>query len=133
MRRILQAALDGAPPQEWASLPVPESYRALTVHKDEVGMFEGVPLRDRDPRSSLHVDDVPVPELQIGEALIAVMAGSVNYNTVWSALFEPLPTFVFLERYGRRSPSAARHDLPYHVLGSDLSGVVLRVGPGVTR
>jgi crotonyl-CoA reductase len=133
MREILQAALGVGPAQEWASIPIPESYRALTVHKDEVGMFEGVPLRDRDPRDSLHVDDVPVPEPAIGEALIAVMAGSVNYNTVWSALFEPLPTFEFLERYGRRSPSAARHDLPYHVLGSDLAGIVLRVGPGVTR
>ncbi|WP_254716363.1 crotonyl-CoA carboxylase/reductase [Actinomadura sp. WMMB 499] len=96
-------------------------------------MFEGVPVGDRDPRASLHVQDVDVPELGIGEALIAVMASSINYNTVWSALFEPLPTFEFLERYGRRSPLAARHDLPYHVLGSDLAGVVLRVGPGVTR
>jgi crotonyl-CoA reductase len=28
---------------------------------------------------------------------------------------------------------AARHDLPYHVVGSDLAGVVLRAGPGVTK
>lgn len=38
-----------------------------------------------------------------------------------------------LERYGRTSEFAKRHDLPYHVVGSDLSGVVLRVGPGVTK
>jgi crotonyl-CoA reductase len=29
------------------------------------------------------------------------------------------------------SPLAARHDLPYHVVGSDLAGVVLQTGPGV--
>ena len=50
---------------------------------------------------------------------------------MWSSIFEPLPTFGFLSRYGRTSPQAARHDLPYHVLGSDLAGVVLRCGEGV--
>ena len=28
---------------------------------------------------------------------------------------------------------AQRHDLPYHVVGSDLSGVILRTGPGVSK
>jgi Alcohol dehydrogenase GroES-like domain len=74
---------------------------------------------------------VPVPELGLGEALIAVMASSVNYNTVWSSIFSPVPTFAFLRRYGKLSPLTARHDLPYHVVGSDLAGVVLRTGPGV--
>jgi crotonyl-CoA reductase len=68
-----------------------------------------------------------------GEALVAVMASAINYNTVWTAIFEPLPTFGFLRRYGALSPLAKRHDLPYHVVGSDASGVVLRVGAGVTR
>ena len=62
---------------------------------------------------------------------VAVMASSVNYNTVWTSIFEPVSTFGFLERYGRTNPLAKRHDLPYHVVGSDLSGVVLRTGPGV--
>src|ERR1700733_4420182 len=114
-----------------ASLPVPASYRAVTLHADETTMFEGLPTADRDPRKSLHLDDVPTPELGPGEALVAVMASAINYNTVWTALFEPIPTFTFLRRYGRSNPLAKRHDLPYHVVGSDLSGVVLRVGPGV--
>ena len=59
------------------------------------------------------------------------MASSINYNTVWTSIFEPVPTFGFLERYGRTNPFAKRHDQPYHVIGSDLSGVVLSVGPGV--
>src|SRR5438552_4591119 len=61
------------------------------------------------------------------------MARGINYNTVRTSIFEPMATFGFLSRYGRLSPLTKRHDLPYHVVGSDLAGVVLRVGPGVTR
>ena len=68
----------------------------------------------------------PLPELGPGEALVAVMASAINYNTVWTSIFEPVSTFGFLERYGRISPLAKRHDLPYHVVGSDLAGVVLQ-------
>ncbi|WUI00903.1 crotonyl-CoA carboxylase/reductase [Spirillospora sp. NBC_00431] len=113
------------------ALEVPETYRAATVRADEVEMFAGLPVRDKDPRRSMRVEEVPTPELGPGEALVAVMASAVNYNTVWSSIFEPLPTFGFLRRYGKTSALAARHDLPYHVLGSDLAGVVLRTGPGV--
>ena len=94
-------------------------------------MFDGLHVRDRDPRKSLHVEEVQVPELGLGEALVAVMASAVNYNTVWSSIFSPVSTFAFLRRYGKLSQLTARHDLPYHVVGSDLAGVVLRTGPGV--
>jgi len=50
---------------------------------------------------------------------------------VWTSIFEPVPTFGFLERYGKLSPLGKRHDLPYHIVGSDLSGVVLKTGVGV--
>jgi len=134
VKEILEAVLAGdTPAAAYASLPVPESYRAVTVRKDEVGMFADLESRDKDPRRSLHVDEVPVPELGPGEALVAVMASAVNYNTVWTSIFEPVPTFKFLERYGRWNELAKRHDLPYHVVGSDASGVVLRTGPGVTK
>ncbi|MFI6028591.1 crotonyl-CoA carboxylase/reductase [Amycolatopsis magusensis] len=130
IQQIAQAVLSGEP-GEVAGLAVPESYRGITVHADEVDMFEGLESRDKDPRKSLHLDDVPTPELGPGEALVAVMASAINYNTVWTSIFEPIPTFKFLQRYGRLSPLAKRHDLPYHVVGSDLSGVVLRTGAGV--
>ncbi len=117
----------------YAGLAIPETYRAVTVHKDEVDLFEGLDSRDKDPRKSLHLDDVPVPELAPGEALVAVMASAINYNTVWTSIFEPVSTFGFLERYGRTSEYAKRHDLPYHIVGSDLAGVVLRTGPGVQK
>src|SRR6266699_1177315 len=132
MQEILDAILDpGSQPGDFAALPVPEAYRAVTLHRDEEHMFGGLHTRDRDPRKSLHVEEVPVPELAWGEALVAVMASAVNYNTVWSSIFSPMSTFAFLRRYGKLSPLTARHDLPYHVVGSDLAGVVLRTGPGV--
>jgi crotonyl-CoA reductase len=132
VQHILDAILSGtATTDDYAALDVPQTYRAATVHKDEVEMFAGMDSKEKDPRKSLHVDDVALPELGPGEALVAVMASAINYNTVWTSIFEPLPTFAFLERYGKISPLAKRHDLPYHIVGSDLSGVVLRTGLGV--
>jgi crotonyl-CoA reductase len=42
MSDILRAALDGASPDELASLPLPDSYRAAIVKRSEVDMFEGL-------------------------------------------------------------------------------------------
>ncbi len=53
-------------PRTSRPLPLPESYRAITVHKDETDMFAGMRTRDKDPRKSLHLDEVPVPELRAG-------------------------------------------------------------------
>ena len=132
MQEILDAITSGrATAADVAALTIPPTYRAATVHRDEVDMFEGLESKEKDPRKSLHVDEVPVPELGPGEALVAVMASAINYNTVWTSIFEPLPTFGFLERYGRLSPLTHRHDLPYHIVGSDLAGVVLATGLGV--
>jgi crotonyl-CoA reductase len=116
-----------------ADLAVPDSYQGMVVRKDEVDMFEGIATRDKDPRKSLHLQEVPTPELGPGEAIVAVMASAINYNTVWTSIFEPVSTFGFLERYGRYSSLSQKHDQPFHVVGSDLAGVVLRVGPGVTK
>jgi crotonyl-CoA reductase len=132
VQQILEAISSGAATAEdLAAVELPQSYRAATVRRDEAEMFEGMDSREKDPRKSLHVDAVPVPELGPGEALVAVMASAINYNTVWTSIFEPVSTFSFLQRYGRLSPLAKRHDLPYHVVGSDLAGVVLRTGVGV--
>ena len=134
IEEIRAAVLSGtATSEDFARLPLPDSYRAVTVHADEVGMFEGQTTREKDPRKSLHLDDVPLPELGPGEALVAVMASAINYNTVWTSIFEPVPTFAFLRKYGRLSELTKRHDLPYHIIGSDLAGVVLRTGAGVNK
>src|ERR671914_1270355 len=107
--------------------------RAAFVRKDEQDMFDGIRGDEKDPRKSLHVDEVPIPPLGPNECLIAVMASAINFNTVWTSIFEPLPTFKFLERFAREGELGARHDLDYHIVGSDSAGVVLKTGPGVTR
>ena len=90
------------------NLPIPESYRAAFVLRDEVGMFEGVASADKEPTKSLHVDDVATPELAPDEVYLAVMASSINFNTVWTSIFEPLPTFG-VPRPPRPGVRAGRH------------------------
>src|SRR5919106_513222 len=131
MRQILEAIQGGASGEEIAALPIPETYRAAHVLRSEQDMWEGVPSEDKDPRKSLHVGEVPTPELAPDEVSLAVMASSINFNTVWTSIFEPLPTFGFLDRLGGESSWAARHRQDFHVVGSDASGVVLRVGSAV--
>jgi crotonyl-CoA reductase len=134
LKEILDAInAQDTPPEAFAALPLPDSYRAVTVHAEDTGMFAGLTTKEKDPRRSIHLDDVPLPELGPGEALVAVMASAINYNTVWTSIFEPVPTFAFLRKYGKLSALTKRHDLPYHVIGSDLAGVVLRTGAGVNR
>ncbi len=131
MQEILSAILAGASGEELAALAIPETYRAAYVRRDEMGMFEGMDSDDKDPRTSLHVGEVATPELAPDEAYIAVMASAINFNTVWTSIFEPLPTFGFLDRLGREGVWGARHALDEHVVGSDASAVVLRVGSAV--
>src|SRR4051794_14306935 len=128
---IREAIVDGADAATITGLPLPEAYRGAVVRAAEQEMFAGMASEDKDPRRSLHIDEVPVPELAPDEAYVAVMASSINFNTVWTSIFEPVSTFQFLTRLGRESVWGARHDQPYHVMGSDASGVVLRVGSAV--
>ena len=131
MKAFQEAILAGAPGEEIAGIPLPDSYRAAFVRRDEVDMFEGVESAAKDPRRSLHVEEVAVPELAPDEAYVAVMASAINFNTVWTSIFEPLPTFGFLDRFGKEGEWGARHALDYHVVGSDAAGVVVRVGSAV--
>ena len=131
MQEILNAIEAQAGPEEFANLTLPESYRAAVVRAGDVEMFDGMDSADKDPRESLHVQEVARPELAPDEVYLAVMASSVNFNSVWTSIFEPLPSFLFLKRLGRESRWGARHDLDYHIIGSDASGVVLQVGSAV--
>uniref|UniRef100_UPI0031D41F1B crotonyl-CoA carboxylase/reductase n=1 Tax=Streptomyces hawaiiensis TaxID=67305 RepID=UPI0031D41F1B len=129
MDSLTEAVLAGAPAQVLERERVPEQYTAAHLRAEDVGMFDDD--GDKDVRRSIHVGSVPMPELAPDEVLVAVMASAINYNTVWSATFEPVPTFGFLERFGRLGGLAGRHDLPHHVIGSDGAGVVVRVGSAV--
>jgi crotonyl-CoA reductase len=131
MQQILEAIQQGASSADIAALPIPQQYRAAHVLASEQEMWAGVPSKQKDPRQSIHIGEVPTPELAPDEAYVAVMASSINFNTVWTSIFEPISTFGALKRLARESEWARRHDLPYHVVGSDASGVVLRVGSAV--
>lgn len=129
---VREAAAAGAPPEEIAAAPVPASYRAAVVREADLAtsaalVADPTPLAERDPATTIRVEDVPVPPLGADEVLIAVMASSINYTTVWTALGRPVSTFGFLRRLG------PPHDQPYHVLGSDAAGVVVRAGAAVRR
>jgi crotonyl-CoA reductase len=109
----------------------PSTYMAVHLAREDEKIFAGE--REKDVRRSLRFGEVPMPELAPDEVLLAVMASAINYNTVWSAMFEPVSTFRFLQALGRHGGWDARHDLPHHVVGSDASGVIVRLGDAVRR
>ncbi|MFF4911017.1 crotonyl-CoA carboxylase/reductase [Streptomyces sp. NPDC001260] len=129
MDSLTEALLSGAGPDEIGRHELPSEYEAAHLLAADVGMFGGA--ADKDVRKALRVGPVPMPELAPDEVVVAVMASSINYNTVWSATFEPVPTFEFLKRQARQGGYAARHDLPHQVVGSDAAGIVVRTGAGV--
>lgn len=131
MQHVLEAIQANAGSDVFAKLPIPESYRAVHVLQSDQDMWKGVATADKDPRRSLHVGEVPTPEVAPDEVYLAVMASSINFNTVWTSIFEPVSTFGPLARLARESEWAKRHDQPYQVVGSDAAGVVLQVGSAV--
>ena len=62
-----------------------------------------------------------MPQPGAFEVIVRVMAAGVNFNNVWAALGEPVSVF-------RYHPSE-----DHHIGGSDASGIVWKVGQGVTR
>ncbi|HWG82017.1 MAG TPA: crotonyl-CoA carboxylase/reductase, partial [Gaiellales bacterium] len=78
------------------------------------------PERLGDPEHAMQLEQIEVPEPGPGEVLVRVMAAGVNYNAVWASMGLPVSIF----RY-------TGYD--FHIAGSDASGIVERVGPGVTR
>ncbi len=79
--------------------------------------------RQGEPIDAFQIEEVEVPEPGALEVIVRVMAAGVNYNNVWAALGEP----VSVMRYGDHP------EYGHHIGGSDASGVVWKVGPGVTR
>jgi crotonyl-CoA carboxylase/reductase len=77
--------------------------------------------REGEPVDAFQVEEIEVPEPGAFEVIVRVMAAGVNFNNVWAALGKPVSVF----RY--------HPDEDHHIGGSDASGVVWKVGPGVTR
>ncbi|MER5638844.1 crotonyl-CoA carboxylase/reductase [Kitasatospora sp. NPDC002227] len=133
MTSLIEAVRSGAEGAELLACEVPESFRAVHLRRADETLFDGESgeTGERDVRRTLHVGEVPMPELAPDEVLIAVMASAVNYNTVWSAMYRPISTFRFLDQFARQGGWAARHSLDHQVVGSDAAGVVVRVGSAV--
>jgi len=89
---------------------VPSKMYAWAIRKERHG----------EPEKAMQVEVVETPELDSHDVLILVMAAGVNYNGVWAALGEPISPFDY-------------HKAPYHIAGSDASGIVYAVGNKVKR
>ncbi len=76
--------------------------------------------RHGEPEKSFQLEVVDTPTLDSHEVLILVMAAGVNYNGVWAGLGTPISPFDI-------------HKQPYHIAGSDASGVIWAVGDRVKR
>ncbi len=79
--------------------------------------------REGEPLDAFQLEEIEVPEPAAFEVIVRVMAAGVNYNNVWAALGKP----VSVMKYGDHP------EYGHHIGGSDASGVVWKVGPGVTR
>ena len=134
-QHILDAITAGnATRDDFANLEIPDHYRAATVHKGRGRHVRGHPHPRQGPAQVAARRGRGAAELGPGEALVAVMASAINYNTVWTSIFEPVSTFGFLQASARRlSPLTKRHDLPYHVVGSRPGRRRAAHGPGVTK
>ena len=89
---------------------VPARMYAWTIRRERHG----------PPEKSFQVEVVATPKLDPYQVLVMVMAAGVNYNGVWAGLGRPISPFDV-------------HKAPYHIAGSDASGVVWAVGDKVRR
>src|SRR6476661_8592267 len=79
--------------------------------------------REGDPVDAFQLEEIEVPEPGAFEVIVRVMAAGVNFNNVWAAQGNPVSVF----NYGDHP------EFGHHIGGSDPSGIVWKVGPGVTR
>ena len=131
MDELAEAVIAGESPDMIERIPLPRAFPAAHVLKRDLGIFADG--EERDVRRVIRYGEVPMPVIAPDEVLVAVMASAINYNTVWTATFLPVPTFDALRRFARTDGFAARHDLDHQVIGSDASGVIVRVGSAVRR
>src|SRR5712672_3645206 len=93
--------------------PLPETMAAWVIRQE----------REGQPADAFQLEEIEVPEPGAFEVIVRVMAAGVNFNNVWAALGKP----VSVMRYGDHP------EFGHHIGGSDASGVVWKVGAGVTR
>jgi crotonyl-CoA carboxylase/reductase len=81
------------------------------------------PERFGEPRDAFKEEAIEVPELGPRDVLVYVMAAGVNYNNVWAAMGIPIDVIKARMKKGEKEP--------FHIGGSDASGVVWAVGKDV--
>src|SRR6476659_3757242 len=79
--------------------------------------------RQGEPKDAFQLEQIEVPEPGAFEVIVRVMAAGVNFNNVWAALGKPVSVF----------PYGDHPEFGHHIGGSDASGIVWKVGEGVTR
>ncbi len=77
-----------------------------------------------EPTSAFQEELIDIPEPAPDEVLVAVMAAGINYNNVWAALGYPVDVIGARMKKGEKEP--------FHIGGSDASGIVYKVGSEVT-
>ncbi len=89
---------------------VPKEMADWVIRKERLG----------EPMTSFQREMMTTPEPGPGEVLVLVMAAGVNYNGIWAGLGKPVSILEVTTK-------------DFHIAGSDASGVVWKVGQGVTR
>lgn len=83
------------------------------------------PERYGEPETAFQSEVIETPlDLEPNEALVMVMAAGVNYNNVWAAKGQPVDVVAARQKGG--------DERPYHIGGSDASGIVYKTGSAVT-
>jgi crotonyl-CoA carboxylase/reductase len=89
---------------------LPEVMKAAVIRKE----------REGEPKTAMQIEEVPVPEVGANEVLVLTMAAGINFNGVWACRGRPVSVFKM-------------HNEPFHIAGSDASGIVWKVGAEVKR
>jgi crotonyl-CoA carboxylase/reductase len=98
---------------------VPPRMLAQLIRQDRFG----------EPTKAFRTEETATPsELRPDDVLVWVMAAGVNYNNVWAALGSPVDVIK-----ARARDKEWPDESPFHIGGSDASGIVWKVGSAVTN
>lgn len=95
---------------------MPEKMLAWTIRQERLG----------SPEIAFQEEEVEIPPLRSGEILVANIAAGVNYNGIWAALGKPKDVI-------RTNGDYLDEKQPFHICGSESSGIVYAVADDVTE
>lgn len=89
---------------------LPEKMLAWVIRTERLG----------EPTDAIKLEEIECPEPGPFEVVVKTMAAGVNFNNVWASLGQPVNIL-------------DAHPEDHHIGGSDASGIVWKVGEGVTH